>query len=80
MHEELGSGAFGKVYKGVWSHTAAGSEKLVEEEVAVKALEPGELMEDEEIKFLQEAAIMAQFKHNYVICLKGILFDQPVSS
>ena len=56
-----------------------GSSDLVKEVVAVKTMD-GELTEMDRIKFLQEAAIMAQFKHNYVINLKGILIEQPVSS
>ena len=76
LHKQLGSGAFGRVYRGVWSHTAEKSSELVEEEVAVKTLEE-EL--GQRIKFLQEAAIMAQFKHPYVICLRGIIIDPPVS-
>ncbi len=45
----------------------------------MKTLE-GELTDKERIKFLQEAAIMAQFKHNFVVCLRGLLIDHPVSS
>ena len=56
----------------------AESKESTTEEVAVKTLE-GELTEKERIKFLQEAAIMAQFKHNFVVGLRGILIDHPVS-
>jgi len=41
-------------------------------EVAVKSLE-GSLTEDERVKFLQEAAIMGQFKHANVIRIFGII-------
>lgn len=56
-----------------------GSSELVKEVVAMKTMD-GELTETDRVKFLQEAAIMAQFKHNYVITLKGIMIEQPVSS
>ena len=79
LQEELGSGQFGRVYRGLWSHTTEGSSEIVEEEVAVKTME-GELTEEKRVKFLKETAIMAQFKHNFVICLKGILTDPPVST
>ena len=73
---ELGSGAFGVVYKGVWSHSVNGSSK--EEEVAVKTMRE-ELTDEERVKFLQEAMIMGQFNQAYVVSLRGIT-DNPVSS
>ena len=69
--DELGSGEFGVVRRGVWS---VGTE---EREVAVKSLADG----SKRIQFLQEAAIMGQFKHPNVITLHGVLLDQePVSN
>lgn len=66
------------MYRGVWSHTVdEGSNKHVEEEVAVKTMRE-ELSEKERVKFLQEAMIMGQFKQAYIVSLKGIT-DQPVS-
>ncbi len=78
--EVLGSGAFGTVYRGVWSHSAREGEKesKVEEEVAVKTVD-GEVSEMDRIKFLQEATIMAQFKHHAIIRLKGVLLKNQVN-
>lgn len=48
-------------------------------EVALKTLSTDALEEDE-IKFLQEAAIMAQFKHPNIVHLHGIVTQgSPVS-
>ena len=48
-------------------------------EVAVKSLE-GETTEEERVKFLQEAAIMGQFKHPNIIRIVGVVTSsQPVS-
>ncbi|CAI8021504.1 Ephrin type-A receptor 4a (Fragment) [Geodia barretti] len=68
LSSELGSGEFGVVRRGVWS---VGGE---EREVAVKSLADGST-EEKRIQFLQEAAIMGQFKHPNVISLHGILLD-----
>ena len=69
----MGSGEFGVVMKGIWS--VDGKEK----EVAVKSLADGST-EEKRIQFLQEAAIMSQFKHPNVIKLHGVLIDHhPVS-
>ena len=65
----LGSGQFGNVEKGVWQT----------KEVALKTLKTDSIMEDK-VKFLQEAAIMAQFKHPNIVTLHGVVSDkQPVS-
>ena len=66
--DELGSGEFGVVRRGVWS---VGGE---EREVAVKSLADGSTKE-KRVQFLQEAAIMGQFKHPNVITLHGVLID-----
>ena len=48
-------------------------------EVAVKSLE-GETTEEERVRFLQEAAIMGQFKHPNIIRIVGVVTSsQPVS-
>ena len=76
----LGSGAFGTVHRGVWSHSLSKEgelENVVEEEVAVKTMD-GEVSETDRIKFLQEATIMAQFRHTNVISLKGVLLKNQV--
>ena len=69
LSSELGSGEFGVVRRGVWS---VGGE---EREVAVKSLADGST-EEKRIQFLQEAAIMGQFKHPSIISLHGVLLDQ----
>ena len=69
----LGSGQFGTVDKAVWS-TKSGTQ-----EVAVKSLARGSL-ETEKVKFLQEAAIMDQFRHPNVVHLHGVVTSgEPVS-
>ncbi len=72
VHEIIGSGEFGTVYRGEWCH----SEK--EEEVAVKSMD-SKVTEDNRVKFLQEAAIMGQFKHCNILSIRGIISDKPVS-
>ena len=72
---QLGSGQFGVVYKGVLQ-----SPELGEVDVAVKTLKEGSGEEDR-VKFLQEAAIMGQFKHHNVVTMHGVVTDgEPVSS
>jgi hypothetical protein len=63
--EHLGSGMFGEVYKGAWN----GASVI---EVAVKTLKD-DATEEEKLKFLQEAAIMAQFSNSSVLKLLGIV-------
>ena len=68
----VGSGEFGKVCKGVLE----GADSEVE--VAVKTLKEGSRGEDR-VKFLQEAAIMAQFKHHNVVTIYGaVVSGEPV--
>ena len=51
----------------------------MELEVALKTLKTDSIEEDK-VKFLQEAAIMAQFKHPNIVTLHGVVRDkQPVS-
>ena len=66
LDERLGIGEFGVVRRGMWS---VGGE---EREVAVKSLVDGST-EEKRIQFLQEAAIMGQFKHPSIISLHGIV-------
>ena len=66
MDGTLGKGQFGVVRRGVWR---VGGE---EREVAVKSLADGST-EEKRIQFLQEAAIMGQFKHPSIITLHGVL-------
>ncbi|KAL5491611.1 hypothetical protein EMCRGX_G016929 [Ephydatia muelleri] len=66
----LGHGQFGGVHKGKWKSPKG------ECEVAIKVLDPTKSHNDEDkVKFLQEAAIMAQFKHPNVILLHGIVSE-----
>ena len=72
--EKLGSGAFGEVRKGTWTKPKGDSI-----EVAVKQLRANATVEDR-VKFLQEAAIMGQFRHPNVITLMGVVtLGDPVS-
>ena len=72
LGEEIGCGQFGMVFKGVWT-----APKGVLE-VAVKTLKEGSGEEDR-VRFLQEAAIMGQFKHPNVVGMYGMVTkSQPV--
>ena len=74
LGDRLGSGQFGVVYKGVLQ-----SPELGEVDVAVKTLKEGSEEEDR-VKFLQEAAIMGQFKHHNVVTMYGVVTNgEPVS-
>ena len=69
----LGSGQFGSVEKGLWREGAKGTP------VALKLLKEGSSDEDK-VKFLKEAAIMAQFRHPNVVSLCGVVSNaEPVS-
>lgn len=74
LGEFLGSGQFGTVYKGDWkTSTKPGLGK-----VAVKTLHANSHIDDK-VRFLQEAAIMAQFNHVNVIRLFGLVIEnEPV--
>ena len=61
------------MYKGVWHRTE--SEDL---EVAVKSLKK-EANEKEKVLFLQEAAIMGQFHHPYIVQVFGVLLAKECS-
>ncbi|KAL5473077.1 hypothetical protein EMCRGX_G027518 [Ephydatia muelleri] len=65
----LGSGQFGTVEKGVWD-SPFGSK-----DVAIKTLNPG-ASENDRVKFLQEAVIMAQFSHPNVVEMYGIITEE----
>ncbi len=70
--DHLGSGQFGDVYNGVWES------KLDKLDVAVKILRKSS-SETEKLKFLQEATIMAQFRHPNVVTMYGVVKDrEPV--
>ncbi len=69
--------------RGVWHVLVDGKglgpdSERVELEVAVKML-PAETLEDERVKFLQEAAIMGQFHHPNVLSILGVITtEEPV--
>ena len=65
--EHIGSGQYGEVHKALWK-TSNGQDT----EVAVKQLKTGAFTLDR-IKFLQEAAIMAQFTSQNVLKLLGMV-------
>lgn len=66
--KHLGSGQFGSVDEGIWVN---GSQ---EKYIALKQLQHNSNSQDR-VKFLQEAAIMAQFNHINVIKLLGMVQD-----
>ena len=68
----LGAGEFGEVYKALWETP------YYVPQVAVKMLKQN-ATETEMVKFLQEAAIMGQFRHPHIVRLLGVVtVDQPV--
>ena len=70
--QHLGSGEFGTVCKGVW-HT-----DQADLDVAVKMLNC-KASEVDTVRFLQEAAIMGQFRHPNVVRLHGVVtVGEPV--
>ncbi len=70
----MGAGQFGNVYSALWCFS---HHKL---KVAVKILRPN-ASEEDKVKFLQEAAIMGQFKHPNVVEMHGVITQgEPVSN
>ena len=69
----LGSGEFGTVNAGVWNSPSG------TRDVAIKTLKDS-AVEEEKVKFLQEAAINGQFHHPNVVKLYGVVtVGEPVS-
>uniref|UniRef100_A0A1X7T7P9 Protein kinase domain-containing protein n=1 Tax=Amphimedon queenslandica TaxID=400682 RepID=A0A1X7T7P9_AMPQE len=64
--EEIGSGQFGTVFKGVWNSSCGPID------VAIKKLKEN-FAEEDKVKFLQEGAIMGQFHHPSIIQLHGVI-------
>ena len=75
MKDVLGSGQFGTVYSASWTSSDSGGGGVTE--VAVKSMKEG-ASEEERTKFLQEAAIMGQFKHAYILRILGYMTGDPV--
>ena len=72
IYEELGSGNFGMVHRGLWASSQHRTE------VALKCLLTSST-EGERVKFLQEAAIMGQFKHPNILNILGMVtISEPV--
>ena len=69
--EVLGSGQFGTVTKGVWLRERG---RKISCEVAVKTMTE-EATKEDKVKFLQEAAIMGQFKQANILRIQGIIMD-----
>ena len=79
LKDVIGSGEFGTVHRGVWSHFETDTNKMVKEEVAVKTLDH-QVSQKDKVKFLQEATIMAQFKHYNIVRIRGVLTQPLVGS
>ena len=71
--ENIGSGQFGAVSKGLWT---VSNNSIV---VAIKQVHSNSAT-NERVKLLQEAAIMGQFSHRNIIKLYGLVtMGDPVS-
>ena len=62
----------------MWKKSESDYEVDDVQEVAVKSMREG-AGEEERTKFLQEAAIMGQFKHSYILQILGYMTGDPVS-
>jgi len=75
---ELGSGEFGAVYEGTYKdHWKENDDDSDSQKVAIKMLRKATSDEDK-VRFLKEAAIMAQFNHPNIVGLTGVC-TQPSS-
>lgn len=68
--EELGEGAFGKVYKGELSKP--NGEKLF---VAVKALKENALAKQQQ-DFRREIELISELKHDNIVCILGVVLNE----
>ena len=66
---EIGSGHFGVVHHGVWNHIGK------TDQVAIKTLHD-DVLEEEKIKLLREAATVQQFLHNNIMKFYGVITSQ----
>ena len=65
--QELGEGAFGKVYKGELAGWAGGHTTLV----AIKTLKPGANQKTRS-DFVRESELMTDLRHPNIVCLIGV--------
>lgn len=70
--EELGEGAYGKVYKGECFGVNMGSGASL---VAVKTLKPGATQKTKS-DFQREAELMSELRHPNIVCLIGVSFQE----
>ncbi|KRZ91422.1 Tyrosine-protein kinase PR2 [Trichinella sp. T8] len=69
--QNLGSGEFASVWRGVWAMSGNGGEKV---QVAVKKILP-EKMHSNPLDFLQEAAIMHRVNHEHIVRFYGVVLN-----
>ena len=69
LGDEIGSGNFGVVYHGLWSHSGK------EDQVAIKTLHI-EASEEEKLKLLREAATVQLFLHINIIKFYGVIISR----
>ena len=62
------------VHKGAWVREVGEKKREVSTEVAVKTMRDG-ASEEDTIKFLQEAAIMGQFRQPNILRIQGIIME-----
>ena len=77
LGESIGSGYFGNVYKAKMEQGDKDDDNGIE--IAVKTLQK-EAKQQEKIKFLQEAALMAQFHHTNVLKIIGVVAENNTVS
>ena len=65
--QELGEGAFGKVYKGELAVGGRGNNSLV----AIKTLKPGANQKTRS-DFVRESELMTDMRHPNIVCLIGV--------
>ena len=74
----LGTGEFGTVHSGLLNDNRESKGVQSATKVAVKTMRHG-AKEEERVKFLQEAAIMGQFRHPNIVRILGIVLEDTVS-
>ena len=66
LGDEIGSGNFGVVYRGLWNHRGR------KDQVAIKTLH-NKASEEEKLKLLREASTVQQFLHINIIKFYGVI-------